>query len=62
MFCAIASVTVVLLYNTTQVYRYSLFSLVFFFRDPSALKAMKKMVSAKVPEEESVSDQKERIG
>lgn len=60
MFCDLASVRVVLPYNTTQVYTYILSLL--FFRDPSILKAMKKMVSTKVPEEESGSDQTERIG
>lgn len=62
MFCDLSSVRPVLLYNITPVYRHILPSLVFFFREASVLKTVKKMVSTKVPEEESVTGQTERIG
>ena len=61
MFCDLASVIPVLLHNITPVYRHILPSLVFFFREASVLKTIKKIVPTKVPEEESVTDQTERI-
>lgn len=62
MFSDLDSARPVHLHRVFQVYGHIIPSLVFFFREVSALKIIKKMVSTKVPSEEFVTGPRERIG
>ena len=62
MFSDLDSARPVHLHRIIQVYSHIIPSLVFFFREASALKIIKKMVSTKVPGEEFVTRHTEGIG